>query len=360
MAVIIIISLLAFLFTILDSRKLLRGGMALGFTLITLVSIIRYDYGNDYMGYYSDFDNFCKYDIEDIITFNGYFKDSGWAIFCKLFEPLGFFAFVAFLSLSCNVIYYKFIKENVSRQDYWIAMFIYLFTFDIFALQLSMIRQGFVIALFVLSYHYLKKQQLLIPLVLMMLSISLHKSAIVIVPFLLLSKYPFKTLGKYTSVVILITFVLLFISSGMISQLLEGVLALEALSTYNSDYALEDGNEFGVRAMLEFIPFFISLYYLGSNKTFNGPRYLVFLSTISALISPFTTIIHLISRISFYFTVFTIATVPLTYRNVGNKYVRIMLLSLFLAITLYVYFDRFNNSVYTKYYAKFDTIFSIL
>lgn len=90
MFVIIVVSLLALFFTILESKEVLRGGMALGFIIITIVSMIRYDYGNDYMGYYDDFNNACKYDIEDIIIFSEYIKDSGWSFFCKLFEPFGF------------------------------------------------------------------------------------------------------------------------------------------------------------------------------------------------------------------------------------------------------------------------------
>jgi hypothetical protein len=359
MAVIVLISIIAFFLTLLESKNLLRGGMALGFIVITLISIIRYDYGNDYMGYYNDFSDDCMYDIKDIIAFSDYLKDFGWIILSKLFEPLGFFCFVACISLVTNVIYYRFIKENVNRQNYWLAMFIYLFTFDLFALQLSMIRQGFVIALFVLSYHYLKNKQLLIPIILTVLSISFHKSAIILVPFLLLSKYPFQFSGKSVSILLLVLFVLFFLSKNIINQLLNNALSLDVLSTYDSDYGLEEGNGVGIRAVLEFIPFFISLYYLGSKKTLNGPRYLVLLSTISTLIFPFTTIIHLISRMSFYFSIFTIAAVPLTYNNINNKLIRYFFLFLFLGITLYVYFDRFTNSVYTIPYANFRTIFNV-
>lgn len=360
MLVIIVTSIFAFFFTLLESKKNLRGGMLLGFILIIITSVIRYDYGNDYMNYYNDFNRDCKYDITDIILFSDYIKDSGWVLFCKLFEPLGFFTFVAFISFFSNIIYYKFIKENVDKQDYWLAVFIYLFTFDIFALQLSMIRQGFVIALLVLSYHFLKKKQLLIPIILMIISISFHKSAIIFTPFLFLSRYPFQSSGKSISIFLLIAFILFFISSALINQLLGDILALDVFSTYDSDYALEEGNAVGIRSLLELIPFFISLYYLASVRTLNGPRYLVFLSTISTLIFPFTTIIHLISRLGFYFSVFAIAAVPLTYNIISNKLIKYILLLLFIGITLYVYFDRFTSSIYTIPYEKFNTIFNVL
>lgn len=360
MFVIVITSLLALFLTILESKKILNGGMALGFIIITVISAIRYDYGNDYMGYYDDFNDACKYDIRDIITFNEYIKDSGWSILCKLFEPLGFFIFVICISSLSSFIYYRFIKENVNRQDYWLAMFVYLFTFDLFALQLSMIRQGFVIALFVLSFHYLNKGKLLVPIIITLISVSFHKTALVLIPFLFFSKYPFKKIGKPTSVVIVIIFVLGILSSSLIKDLLGSILAFEAFAVYDSKYAFEEGNKMGIRMIFEFIPFFVAIYYLGTNKTINGSRYLVFLSTVSTLIYPFTTIIHLISRLSFYFSVFSIATIPITYRRVDNQFVRYILLSIYLMITIYIYVDRFTNSVYTDSFKEFKTIFSVL
>lgn len=359
MDIIIFSSLFAWFFTILDSKKILKGGMALGFIIITIVSMIRYDYGNDYMGYYDDFNDACKYEIEDIIIFNEYIEDSGWSILCNLFEPLGFFVFIACLSCFSNLIYYKFIKENVDRRDYWIAVFIYLFTFDLFVLQLSMIRQGFVIALFVLSYHYLNKRKILLPVIITLISISFHKTALILIPFLFFSRYPFKRIGKTTSVAIVGIFVLSILSSSLINDFLGSLLVLDAFSIYDSKYALEDGNKIGIRMLFEFIPFFVATYYLGSNKTINGPRYLVFLSTISALIYPFTIIIHLISRLGFYFSIFSMATVPITYRAF-NSLVRYLLLLIYFIITIYVYIDRFTNSVYTDYFKEFKTIFSVL
>lgn len=360
MGIIIFSSLFAWFFTILDSKKILKGGMALGFIIITIVSMIRYDYGNDYMGYYDDFNDACKYEIEDIIIFNEYIEDSGWSILCNLFEPWGFFVFIACLSCVSNFIYYKFIKENVDRRDYWIAVFIYLFTFDLFVLQLSMIRQGFVIALFVLSYHYLNKRKILLPIIITLISISFHKTALILLPFLFFSRYPFKRIGKTTSVAIVGIFVLSILSSSLINDFLGSLLVLDAFSIYDSKYALEEGNKIGIRMLFEFIPFFVATYYLGSNKTINGPRYLVFLSTISALIYPFTTIIHLISRLGFYFSIFSMATIPITYRGFNNSLVRYLLLLIYFIITIYVYIDRFTNSVYTDSFKEFKTIFSVL
>lgn len=211
MWVIIVVSIIAFILTLLESKMRLRGGMAIGFILITFVSAIRYNYGNDYMGYFETFEQYNIFDISDLLKFGDTGIDVGWLILCKIFEPLGFFVLVAFLSILMNGIYYRFIRENLQREDYWLAMFVYLFTFDFYVLQLSMLRQGLVIALFILSYSYLKKGKLLIPILLTLLSISFHKTAIIILPFILLSKLNFVKSGRIIGLTMLVCFIVFFL-----------------------------------------------------------------------------------------------------------------------------------------------------
>lgn len=360
MIVIVTSSLIALLFTILDSKKVLNSGLLLSFILVTVVSAIRYDYGNDYMGYYEDFNLVTKYSIGDLFAFSDVINDVGWAILCKIFEPLGFYIFIAFLSVISSVIYYKFIKENVYRQDYWIAMFIYLFTFDFFVLQLSMIRQGLAIALFLLSYHYLKRKKILIPILLVLLAISFHKTSLIILPFLFFCKFSYVRKGGLISWCLIILFIGCLLSSSLVKDFFSSFMAIEALSIYDSKYGEETGNEIGIRMIFEFIPFFVAMYYVGSKRTNNESKYMVFLSSISTLIFPFTMIIHLISRLCFYFGVFTIATIPMTYKSVSNPIIRIVLYSIYFLVTIYIYIDRFLNSVYTDSFLNYKTIFSVL
>lgn len=151
-----------------------------------------------------------------------------------------------------------------------------------------------------------------------------------------------------------------FFSSSIVKNLFGNLLALNIFAIYDNKYAMEEGTKLGIRALLEFIPFILAVFYLCSAKTAKGPRYMVFLSSVSAIIYPFTIIISLVGRLSLYFSIFTIATVPVTYKLISNKIIRYILLLLFIAITIYVYFDRFTNSVYTDSFREFKTIFSVL
>ena len=358
MWVIIIVSLIAFLLTLFESKTKLNGGMALGFFLITLVSAIRYDYGTDYMDYYELFQEVGSCSYTQIMETTYITSDVGWNVLCKFFNPLGFFLFEALLTVFMNLIYYNFIKENVKRNYYWLGMFIYLFTFDFYLLQMSMMRQALVIALFILSYKYIKRGKILIPLFLVLLSISFHRTAMFLIPFVFISKVNFNIEGKRFSIILITLFIVFVFSTTLLSNWMSDLLALQALEKYDMKYGDEEGNKIGIRMVCEFIPFVISMKYLSSNKTKYGPRYLVFLSTFSTILYPFSMVIHLFSRILFYFNFFYLATIPITYRSISNRAVRYSLLTLFMVITLYVYWIRFTDSVYTDGYAVYNTIFS--
>ena len=47
--------LFAILFVCLESRGALRNGLKIWFVIITLVSVLRYDYSADYVGYIDDY-----------------------------------------------------------------------------------------------------------------------------------------------------------------------------------------------------------------------------------------------------------------------------------------------------------------
>jgi hypothetical protein len=52
MYVLLFFSLFTILLTHLESKGQLKNGMAIGFVIMTILAVIRYDYGNDYMNYY--------------------------------------------------------------------------------------------------------------------------------------------------------------------------------------------------------------------------------------------------------------------------------------------------------------------
>lgn len=366
MFVVTLINILAFFFSLLDSRRILKNGLAFGFIIITIIACIRYNYGNDYMSYMRDFGRVGQYSLsyifenqEQLQYSDALFKDLGAVTLFRIFHPFGFFFFAGLISISQGCIYYQFIKENVKREYYWIAMFLYVFQFEFYLLPMSMIRQGFSIALLVWSWHFIKHEKIAIPIFLALISISIHKSAVVFVPFIFIARYIKFNNGKLLSMILLIVLVFMIGSSSLINSIFEKIVGADAFTIYVNSYGDEASGEMGmIRKILAFLPFVLSLYGISIPNTSAQNRTLLLLSAIGILILPFTSIIALISRLCYYFNIFTIAAIPISLKCVKNKLLRYGVCTVILLSTLYQYFDIFKNSVYTKSFAEYQTIFS--
>lgn len=360
----IIISLIALLFALWGSRGKNSNGLAIAFILLTIFSCLRYNFGTDYMSYMKDFEDAEKFTIDYILSNKG-FKDKGWFIIEMFLYPLGWFIFASIISIYSNYIYYRFIKKYAPKRYYWLSFFVYAFTFDMFLLQQSMIRQGWAIALVLNAYMLLDdvdrrhKKKIIWVLVLFALAISIHKSAAFTLPFLLLKFMPLRW-GKFMALGMITVFFMLFAVKGLLETYLSEILMMDAFATFGSDYGEESGTQIGIRAILECVPIFVSGYYLCLKRTENGPRFIVAVSMIAPMVMPLATIIHMISRVAYYFSIFYLVAIPITYKEIRNKVMRAALLVLFMGLTLYVYFDRFDAESYRKPYAEYHTIFSTL
>lgn len=363
-----IVNILALFFSILDSVKYLRNGLKYSFILITLIAAIRYDYGNDYMSYFRDFNRVGDYSLGYIIEnqkqlqySDAVFKDLGAVIIFRIFNPLGFFIFAGLISTLQGWIYYHFIKENVQRQYYWISLFLYVFQFEFYLLPMSMIRQGISIALFVWSWHFIKQRKIIIPIILAIVSISIHKSAIVFLPFMVLAYYSIKN-STVISIILALGAIFMFVSSSLINLIFDKIAGGELFSIYLSSYG--DDNESGrmglIRMLLAFIPFVLALNYIRKDNVSVHTKSLMVISTIGVLILPFTSIIALVSRLCYYFNIFTIATIPMSIKIIKNPIIRISVIGIILLCTGYQYYDIFLHSVYTSRFINYHTIFTLL
>lgn len=367
MFVVTLTNILALFLTILDSSKILKNGMKYGFIIVTVIAAIRYDYGNDYMSYMRDFDRVGMYSLSYILEFqeqlqysDAVFKDLGAVLLFRLFNPLGFFFFAGLISSIQGCIYYQFIKENVRREYYWIAIFLYLFQFEFYLLPMSMIRQGLSIALFVWAWHFVREKKIFIPVLLSLLSISIHKSAVIFIPFLIISYIPLKN-GKITSISLLICLAIMFLSSSLINSILDKMTEVEAFAIYFKSYEGDSTESIGlIRKILAFVPFLMAVNYIRNEKATIINRTLVMLSTIGTLILPFTSIIALISRLCYYFNIFMIGAIPISIWIIKGKIKRYSLILLILASTAYQYYDMFFHSIFSDSFIEYHTIFSIL
>ena len=167
--------------------------------------------------------------------------------------------------------------------------------------------------------------------------------------------------AKYVGIVYLILLVLLWRCQNILNDVFNSILGLnEDFSGYAEYY--DEGNnslKIGVGFVINMIPFILSLYFLFSKKLSisENSKQLVALSAISFLIAPFAQIIQMISRIGMYFGIYNIISVPLIYKNVNNKTLRLVLLSMYIVIMIYSYLNFFESPVWRKAYSDYKTIF---
>ena len=363
MYVVIFISLLAILLTYLETQKYMRAGMFWGFLLVTVLECIHYDYGNDYMTYYYEFERITKYEFDFNSIMEGEsFRDPGWAILCYIFKDIGgFFTMVATLSIIQNILIYRFIRNRVDRNWWTLSVFIYLFTSSFYLLGFSMLRQWFVMCVFLAMWSYIERRRWWVALIIFYLCSLVHGSAIILLPFSFWGFLRIKN-GKIWAIAFGCLLVALWMFRSMLDSILLSLLSANRIEGYVESYEGGDVlNPVGIGYMINLIPFVVSMYFLFNSKKYSvGDRQLVALSIVSFFVLPFTQIMSAIGRISLYFELFSLPTIPLTYGCVSNKLYRHVMLMLFVMMHMIGYYGFFNSPVYEKSYATFHTIFSIL
>lgn len=365
MYIVLLCSLIALLLTHLETKGKMNGGMKWGVILTAFLGVIHYDYGNDYMPYYEVFKQVTSYPFDiDAILAKEYYRDPGWVILCFLFKPIGgFFMMVATLNVIQNCIVYKFIKKYVDRKWWTMAVFIYLFVTSYYLMEFSMMRQIFVVIMFLGMWPYIIERKWWIPLIVIYLCSFVHGSALVLLPFAFWGFIPMDN-AKYVGVCYAIVLMLLWLFGDTLNTIFQFAMTMDdEFSEYADRYEnAETGLKLGFGFIINMIPFVLSvIFLLSKNRIYTTKeKSLVALGAIAFLIIPFGQIIRLVSRISTYFGIFSIAALPLIYGNIKNKMVRFGFVTLYVLITIYDYWLFFNEGAFVKSYSTFHTIFSQL
>lgn len=359
MYVVIITSFIALILTCFDSKNLTRNGMFWGFVMLTTLGVIHYDYGNDYMAYYHLYNEITKYPLTfDSLTTNELFRDPGWVVLCHLFSYFGgFFTMVAVLNIIQNVLVYRFIKSNIERTWWPMAIFIYMCNTGLYLMNFSMMRQGLVVCLFLGIWDLIKNRKWWWALLIMYLCSFIHLSAIILLPFAFWGYLP-KLNGKVWAIVYGVLLIFLWTSGETLNNIFMSGLSLEEFQEYAATYEdIGTVGPTGIGFIINLLPFLVALYYLLTDKTYKDKQNIVLLSLLSFIIAPFAQIIPMVGRIGIYFTIYNIAAIPIIYRSIKKIELRYGLLSVFIIITLYDYWLFFNQGVYVRGYYTFHTIF---
>lgn len=365
MIVLLTVSLIALLLTYLETIGKLKDGMMWGFVLVTIIAAIHYDYGNDYMSYMQTYKDITYFDFNlSSILAGDVWKEPGWALLNYAFIPFGgFFGLVAALSVLQNVIYYKAIKRYVDKEWWPMAVFIYLFSTSLYVLNMSMMRQGLAISLFVWAFLYFKDRRIIPSLLILIAAASVHNSAKILLPFVLWGFIPMgKRFSKYMSYFYAVMFVVLYMNADFVNTIFMAFTTYKDFAVYSDYYANDNRTiKIGIGFIINLIPLIISLLYLLKKQdTEIWKRRLVCIACIGSFIIPFSLIIPLIGRVGMYFSAYTIFSIPITYKWITRKELKLLFMLIYLLITLYDYFGFFSSEVFSKEYSTYKTIFSAL
>ena len=266
-------------------------------------------------------------------------------------KPRGCWWLRAVLFFLENVIIYLFIVRHVEQRWYWLAVFIYVFNPNFWVLSSSMMRQWLAMCVILLSVMRLEKGKTLQYLILVLIAFSIHFSAGVGLIFLPLSFLQKKnTIGSFAILVVCL------IGFWVVSPLFIDYVALflKAGDFYQIGY-METHGGVGITSVAFLLIYtFILFYSVKAKQRQNLSCWIVMLS---ALIMPLLSYGELISRIGYYFTIFSMVSLPLFMINPRvDRATKNILVSVLVLYYIYAFFLFFNSPTWIKAYGTYHTI----
>lgn len=168
--------------------------MRLSLGLLCLFLALRYNFGNDYMAYFENFDwSYNEFVLADV--------EPGYALLCQLFHPVGFFGMQIFLACSfCMALYYS-LKRYVKPRYFWLVIFSIISNGDLIFFGASAVRQNVAFTCILISMTFLERKKILPYMGMILLATSFHMSAIL---FLVVYPLMYVDFSKKNSLIILV------------------------------------------------------------------------------------------------------------------------------------------------------------
>lgn len=361
MYIVIFCSLIALLLTYLESTNQVKDGMKWGFVIVTILGMIHYDYGNDYMSYYEVYKQVTSYtfDLHGILA-GEYYREPGWVLLCWFFKYLGgFFMMVAILNIVQNMLVYRTIKNYVEKKWWSLSVFIYLFSTSFYLLNFSMMRQGFVVCVFLGLWSLIKAKKWYLAAPILWLCSFVHTSALILIPFAFAGFVPIGK-GKVWASLYIIVFLALWFSGSVLNDIFMSFMTIEEFQDYADTYSNDNNSmKIGLGFAMNLIPFILGMMYLRDTESGHSfsDKLVVSIGLIGFVITPFSSILPMIGRLGMYFGSYQMIAMPLIYKNLKRKDIQWALLFLFVFMRAYDYLIFFKSPVWIDKFTTFKTIF---
>ncbi|MCX8484536.1 MAG: EpsG family protein [Bacteroidia bacterium] len=363
MTVYIILVILSVFFTWLQQIGALKNGIKISFFLIFLFLALRYDYGNDYTGYFNSFLRLQSLQDEDF-----YFKanEVGWLylnFFYKyFFGDLGFHLMLVNMAAFTCFVLYRFTTKHIPPKYYTFGVALLLLEPNNILVLSSAMRQSLAVAILLLSMDYLLHRKYMLYIIGIFLASLFHTSAVVFILFILLNIVNWRIYLPYVFLVFLGLFFLLnnlTVTFDLVNILLESQES-EYLSYTKEGY---DKKTYGFGFALS-IFLYISVLIVNRKIHENiEQNTIVKIVLVACLFLILGLSVEMANRLNYYLFPLTVSAYAITLVNVGklkfpvSLYISRLGTIIIVAFFAYQNFMFWQSEVYAPYFTEYKTIF---
>ncbi len=363
-------------------------GLKAAFLIIFVFLALRYDYGNDYMGYLDRYNEITS-NVQISITEMGW--EPGWIFLHVVFKPFGFFVMVMFTSLLTCIVFYRFIRNYVPASYQWFAVFLYVFDPYLLLVPASAMRQNIGILAFLVGIDCLHKRGYVLYVLLALAAATFHKSGVILLPFVLLPFINFRV-----NKVFALGFIGLFVSFFYFGHILVpfafragGTLVESYIETYAyGTNARQAALGTGIGFFYNLFLFSVVLYFAGKEMAagqqdegdnlllesadqeydlqwsandypdLQARRILFKIAILTFLFVPLGFQAAMIGRFSMYFTPILIAVYPIIACTTKDRFFKLVFLGSLIPFTLFRFWAFFVGPGWKEKFGTYRTIFS--
>lgn len=300
-------------------------GAYVSFALLAIISIFRYETGNDWENYERFYENLEHY---------GFLKlELGYTLINFLFKWIGleYYHVLAVTSVLTNLFYFKHIKRS---GIFFISLLAFI-RFTYFQTEFMFARQGLAIALLFTAIYYWHNREIKRALIYYVLGLLFHLSILIIIPFI-----PFLKKGRKVSEYIFLLLLAIILSLVDFTKIASFIpidfIRMKAVGYVESDI-WNKPSSFGFSIIERVILLILLIYSSSAKKILNSKFYLYFntyfLGTILYII--FYKNYIFAERFSVIFNFSLIFLVPIVYANF-NKNSRLLFL-IYFSSTIIIY-----------------------
>lgn len=322
------------------------------FVMLFIFAAFRFEYGNDYLSYYTYYLN-----VKHGFTASGF---EALYVFLNKIIP-NFQLLIALISFVYLLSVYHLINKHVDKKYVFLSVFIFLINPYLFLMSLSSIRQSVAISLFILATYFSFKRQFLKYVFIIVLATLFHKSALILFPLYFLANG--NRIKNVHIAVYSIALIVLLIFPRIFFELVGAVLEL-----FDSKKYLDYFENITTNSLRATILTLITLVYVVFNiKKLQGFQLMcakLYLLGLACGVLAFN--FSMLTRIQMYFDIFSIVALPAIIKiNIEkpskDKAVatinNIIFPLLILAVYLLRYYSFFTNPLWEDFFV-YKTIFN--